>query len=254
MSLNPNVIIVGIGGCSRSGKTILVEELKNQYLKINKQNSIYIDICDSIHLDTYASSYKVKKNRVKTSHGNIYDNWEFNGSIEWDNFYEDIKQKTNEINTIIRNTPNNTNKKGILFIEGFVLFSPLMYNTSNEIKYLNIFDYYIFISLDKKIAKIRRMKTTAVPDDYYEEILWPEYIKNCSSYIEFLSFQKFKNNKNVLIIDGNKQYNPKDMALCILKWINVFKNNSFVNPEIDKSLFTSFEQQIKLIKKSLSSN
>ena len=250
MSLNSNVIIVGVAGCSRSGKSVLVKELINQYNTINKQNSLFSDIYDVIQLDDFANSYKVMKNKFKTSLGNVYGNWEFSGSLDWDNFYQDIKSKIKKINIKIK----NSSKKGILFIEGFLLFSPLMINSLDNNNYLNLFDYYIFISLDKKLAKLRRMKTTTVPDDYYEEILWPEYIKNCSSYIEFLSFQKFKNNKNVLIIDGNKQYNPKDMALCILKWINVFKNNSFVNPEIDKSLFTSFEQQIKLIKKSLSSN
>ena len=250
MSLNSKVIIVGAAGCSRSGKSVLVKELINQYNAINKQNSLFSDIYDVIQLDDFANSYKVMKNKFKTSLGNVYGNWEFSGSLDWDNFYQDIKSKIKKINIKIK----NSSKKGILFIEGFLLFSPLMINSLDNNNYLNLFDYYIFISLDKKLAKLRRMKTTTVPDDYYEEILWPEYIKNCSSYIEFLSFQKFKNNKNVLIIDGNKQYNPKDMALCILKWINVFKNNSFVNPEIDKSLFTSFEQQIKLIKKSLSSN
>ena len=250
MSLNSNVIIVGVAGCSRSGKSVLVKELINQYNAINKQNSLFSDIYDVVQLDEFANSYKVMKNKFKTSLGNVYGNWEFSGSLDWDNFYQDIKSKIKKINIKIK----NSTKKGILFIEGFLLFSPLMINSLDNNNYLNLFDYYIFISLDKKLAKLRRMKTTTVPDDYYEEILWPEYIKNCSSYIEFLSFQKFKNNKNVLIIDGNKQYNPKDMALCILKWINVFKNNSFVNPEIDKSLFTSFERRMKLIKKSLSSN
>ena len=253
MSLNSNVIIVGIGGCSRSGKTILVEELKNQYLNINKQNS-YIDICDSIHLDTYANWNKVKQNRVKTNYGNIYDNWEFPGSIDWDIFYEDIEQKINKINTKIKNIPNNSNKKGILFVEGFVLFTPLMSNSSNNNKYLNLFDYYIFICLDKKLAKIRRMKTTRVPDDYYEEILWPEYIKNCSNHVEFFTYQKVKNNKKVLIIDGNKEYNLKYMALCILKWMNVFNNSNLIDQNTYNSLFTSFDLQLNLIKKSLSSH
>ena len=253
MSLNSNVIIVGVGGCSRSGKTILVKELINQYLKIKGKNINFTDICDSIHLDTYANASKVMKNQVRTSYGNIYENWEFSGSLDWDNFYEDIKTKISEINTKIKNS-SNINQKGILFVEGFLLFSPLMLNTSNEIKYLNLFDYYIFICLDKKLAKIRRMKTTTVPDDYFEEILWPEYIKNCSNYGEFLTFQKYKNGKKVLIIDGNKEYNPNIMALCILKWMNVFNDFKLIDQNIYNSLFTSFDIQKDLIKKSLSSN
>ena len=44
---------------------------------------------------------------------------------------------------------------------------------------------------------MRRMKTTSVPDDYYEEILWPEYIKNCSKYIDYFNQQKNNNFYNI---------------------------------------------------------
>ena len=248
MSYNSNIIIIGIAGCSRCGKTILVKELINQYTKVNKNNSLFTDIYDVIHLDSYANYHKVMKNIVRTSHYNNYENWEFTGSLDWDIFYNDINKKVQDMNLKVKKS-SNPHKKGVLFIEGFLLFSPLMSNSSNEINYLNMFDYYIYICLDKKIAKMRRMKTTTVPDDYYEEILWPEHIKNCSKYDEFLSYQKHKNNKNVLIIDGNKEYNPIDIALCILKWVNVSNN---INCNIYNSLFTSFDKQIELIKKNFS--
>ena len=249
MYSNSNVIIVGIGGCSRCGKTLLVRELINQYNLINKKNTPFSDFCDSIHLDQYANFEKVMKNQVKTKKGNVYENWEFSGSLDWDIFYKDIQQKKNEINFKIK-TSQNKNKKGILFIEGFLLFTPLMSNDYDNDDYLNIFDYYIYICLDKKIAKMRRMRTTTVPDDYYEDILWPEHISNCSKYVEFLDEQKYINKKDVLIIDGNKEYNPKDMALCILKWINVLTDNNLVNRKMYNELFTSFENQMSLLKKN----
>ena len=252
MSFNSNIIIVGIAGCSRSGKTLLVKELIKQYSSINKQNSFFSDIYDVIHLDTYANYNKVMNNQFKTTQGNIYPNWEFTGSLDWDIFYHYIKNKIKEMNTKIKNSLNS-NKKGILFIEGFLLFSPLLSNNFDENNYLNLFDYYIFISLDKKIAKERRMKTTTVPNDYYEEILWPEYIKNCSKYIDFFNIQKYKNNKNVLVIDGNKEYNIKSMALCVLMWINVLNNNYLVDRNVYNDIFVSFDKQINLIKKSLNS-
>ena len=56
-------------------------------------------------------------------------------------------------------------------------------------------------------------------------------------------------NQNVLIIDGNKEYNPIDIALCILKWVNVSNN---INCNIYNSLFTSFYKKIELIKKNFS--
>ena len=120
--------------------------------------------------------------------------------------------------------------------------------------YLNIFDYYIYICLDKNIAKERRMKTTKVANDYYDEILWPEHIKYCNKYIEFFKYLK-GNNKNILIIDGNKEFDIKQTALCILKWIHVL-NPSYLTDikyeDIYDKLFLNFEEQVKLLEKHFS--
>ena len=250
MNINSNIIIVGIAGCSRSGKTVLVDQLIKNIIKYNN-SSLFTDIYDVIQLDSYANYNKVMKNKFKTSKGNIYGNWEFIGSIDWDIFYNNILAKIQSLNKKIKNSAS-LNKKAILFIEGFLLFSPLMSNKKNEINYLKLFDYYIYICLEKKLAKIRRMKTTTVPDDYYEEILWPEHINNCWTYQDFLSNQKYKYKKEVLIIDGNKEYNPKSMALCILKWIGVFNdnNNNLIDYKVYNDMFVSFNKQIDLIKKN----
>ena len=138
--------------------------------------------------------------------------------------------------------------KGILFIEGFLLFSPVLSNPDKN-KYLNLFDYYIYICLDKKIAKERRMNTSTVYNDYYDYILWPEHIKYCSKYIDFFKVQN-NNNKNILIIDGNKQYKPKFVAVSILKWINVFKSCKISYNEIYNQLFVSFDKQLALLEKN----
>ena len=66
----------------------------------------------------------------------------FLGAIDWDIFYSDIQKKIEEINININNSPN---KIGILFIEGFLLFSPLLSNPNENNNYLNLFDYYIYI-------------------------------------------------------------------------------------------------------------
>ena len=152
------------------------------------------------------------------------------------------------MNETIKNNFGN-DKKGILIIEGFLLFSPEMEKNNDENIYLNIFDYYIYICLDKIIAKERRIKTTKVANDYYDEILWPEHIKYCSKYINFFKYLK-ENNKKFLIIDGNKQYDIKDMAICILKWINFNINLIDIKiNEIYEKMFVNLEEQIKLLEK-----
>ena len=146
---------------------------------------------------------------------------------------------------------SNPNKKGILFIEGFLLFSPWLSNPNDQNNYLNLFDYYIYICLDKSIAKERRMKTTRVPEDYYDYILWPEHIKYCSQYVNFFKNKKYSD-KNVLIIDGNKEYNPKSVALCILKWMNICKSS--IDKYIYNSLFIAFDNQLNLLEKNFVNN
>ena len=136
-------------------------------------------------------------------------------------------------------------KKGILIIEGFLLYSPLFSNEYYKSDYLDLFDYYIYICLDKSIAKARRMKTTRVPPDYYDFILWPEHIKNCSEYVKFFEDKK-KDNKSFLIIDGNKEYPPKEVSICILKWIGALQKSDINNIDIYNSLFTSFNNQFNL--------
>ena len=245
---NENIIIIGICGCSRCGKTKLTKEIIQQYINLNQLNiNTYIH-CSSIHLDKYFNREKISKNLIKTSKGHTYRNWEFPGALDWDDFLIAVGKQIKEMSENIKD-----NKKGILIIEGYLLFSPEFEKYKEEVNnYLNIFDYYIYICLDKAIAKERRMKTTKVGNDYYDEILWPEHIKYCTKYIQFFKYLK-ENNKNALIIDGNKLYGIKDMALCILKWINIIEK--LENDELNKlynNLFTDFNIQMNLLEKHFS--
>ena len=69
-----NVIVVGIGGCSRSGKTVLTKELIIQYKNLIDKNSDFADIFSSAHLDRYFNRSKIKNNQIKTNLGNYYGN------------------------------------------------------------------------------------------------------------------------------------------------------------------------------------
>ena len=93
------------------------------------------------------------------------------------------------------------------------------------------------------------MKTTRVASDYYDFILWPEHIKNCSGYVDFFEVEMY-DNKNVLIIDGNKQYDSKKVAICIFKWIKVLKSCDNDCNCLYNILFTRIEDQLNLLKKN----
>ena len=125
--------MIGVGGCSRSGKTLLVNELIDQYKKLSKVNN-FSDEYEVMHIDNYATYQKVMFSKVKTSLGNTYGNWEFPGSLDWDAFYQNIKIKLKNMNSKLQNNPENKNKKGILILEGFLIFSPLMRKQKDEIE------------------------------------------------------------------------------------------------------------------------
>ena len=120
MNNHSKVIIIGIGGCSRCGKTLLTRELKNLYKNVIDKDYQFTDIISSIHLDRYFDMSKINKNIVKTDMGNSYPNWEFPGSLNWDKFYLDIEEEIKNIDKKIKESPF-TDKKGILIIEGFLL-------------------------------------------------------------------------------------------------------------------------------------
>ena len=54
MNIKENIIVIGVGGCSRSGKTLLVNELINQYKSLVKANN-FSNIYEVMHLDDYAN-------------------------------------------------------------------------------------------------------------------------------------------------------------------------------------------------------
>ena len=49
MNNHSKVIIIGIGGCSRCGKTLLTRELKNLYKNVIDKDYEFADVISSIH-------------------------------------------------------------------------------------------------------------------------------------------------------------------------------------------------------------
>ena len=107
---------------------MLTKELLNQFNNTLEINPEFAKISSSLHLDRYFNMKKIRNSQIKTNLGYSYGNWEFPGAIDWDFFYLDIQKKIEDMNENIKNS-SNPNKKGILFIEGFLLFSPLLPNS-----------------------------------------------------------------------------------------------------------------------------
>ena len=87
-----------------------------------------------------------------------------------------------------------------MFIEGFLIFADPIQKTlvNNRI---NFFDLQIFLTTaDKEILFKRRRKREVakneeLPEDYYEQVLWPEYLENHSFILDNIIPQKQKTQK-----------------------------------------------------------
>ncbi len=106
----------------------------------------------------------------------------------------------------------------ILIIEGFLLFTyPAIINQCHALCFLHI---------DKALCKDRRQRTTTVPDDYFERVLWPSY---CTHNKRLIHRSQFVHNTNVPILHMEGSRAPEDIFTEVLQEIA---------PLIDKVLKT----------------
>lgn len=169
----PKLIIIGISGATRSGKGVLAKGLKQHWLnssnsnetKTNKMNFINIDI---IKQDKYfIDEAKIDKE--------LNGNWDCISAIDTNKFYSDIKKKISMVSNIKSN--NNTFNCNVLILEGFLLY----YDKT----IIDLLDVMIWLEIPKNICYQRRMSTYPVSKEYFEEYVWPYYLKYKMEYEKF---------------------------------------------------------------------
>lgn len=140
-------MIIGIHGCSRSGKTTLSKLLKE---KISK--------CKIIHQDHF-----VKKQEDLLKIYNPIDkkeeiDWDTPHSIDFDKFYEEVK--------------NELEKYQVIIIEGFLLME--------DERITNLLNLLIQINISKdNFVKRRRDPTSewGIESEFYTEFVWECHLK-----------------------------------------------------------------------------
>mgnify|MGYP002627448790 CR=1 FL=1 len=177
-----NPCLIGVCGATRSGKTTLCNNII-KYLKSDEKHLI--------HLDNYFSL------ELLYDHKN---NWEIPEVISWEDLIEDIEKPKYIINYM---------KKKFILVEGFLLFKqPLFYK----------FDKSIFIWISKEEAKKRRMETKPVPEEYYEDLVWPNFLRNN----HHLAKMKLNRDKmlggDILVLDSTKE-TEEEMSKKAIKFI-----------------------------------
>ena len=173
---------IGICGATRSGKSTLAKNIV-QYLKSDEKHIIHLDDFFSLEL-LYAHK----------------NNWEIPEVIEWKYFIEDLENQKYKINYM---------NKIYCLTEGFFLFKkPLAYN----------FNKSIFIWVSKEVAKKRRMETKPVTEEYFETLVWPNYLKNNYHLAKMKKNKEKKLGGDILVLDSTRE-KPEEMFDKAIKFI-----------------------------------
>ena len=206
---------IGICGATRSGKTTLAKNII-QYLKSDEKHLIHLDDFFSLEL-----LYEHK------------NNWEIPEVIEWRYLIEDMENEKYTINYL--------NKKYVL-TEGFLLFKkPLFYR----------FHKSIFIWVSKEESKKRRMETKPVTEEYYENLVWPNYLRNNYHLAEMKRNREKNLGGDILVLDSTKE-TTEEMFDKAIKFIF---NKKDIKRDLkrEQELLDNIEQQYNdLIKKEKS--
>ena len=176
------ICYIGICGATRSGKSTLAKNIV-KHLKSDEKHII--------HLDDFFSLELLYQNK---------NNWEIPEVIEWDYLIEDLENDKYKI---------NYKKKRYCLTEGFLLFkNPLFYN----------FNKSIFIWVSKEEAKKRRMETKPVTEEYFETLVWPNFLRNNYHLASMKKNREKKLGGDILVLDSTKE-TPDEMLDKTIKFI-----------------------------------
>ena len=196
--MDDKIVYVGICGATRSGKTTLSKRIAKLFSEDEKK---------LIHLDKYFSKELVAKYKR---------NWEIPEVLKWDEVSKDLDDNQRII---------KYKNKSFIIGEGFLLFKePLFHN----------FDKSIFIYIPKEECKKRRMATKPKTEEYFEKILWANYIKNNYHLAEYYRKKEAALGGDILVLDSIKE-TKEEMAEKSFKFL------------LDEKLERNFEKEQELL-------
>lgn len=180
-----NLVLVGIGGPSSSGKTTVA---KAMHLLFANSTLIHLD-------DFYFPDSQIPYNEAAQ-----VQNWDCVDAIDWDKFKRYIGEvrSTNgallpmeslEVDSELKLTPQevdglkalaaavlDTLKNHLVFVDGFMLY--------HDDEILNLFDVKLFFHAPYEVLKARRAARQGYntvagfwtdPPGYFDKIVWPEF-------------------------------------------------------------------------------
>jgi len=222
-------LVVGISGASCSGKTTLAFSLLGAFGTSQqlppKPEELFTSYIPRavVHLDRY---FKPVKEMEKTWVARRkVANWELASSLRWDEFLAALhreiqrhthlcppcaEQKQHRSPSAQRISGSSSSsmfsssiefKRRLVLVEGFLLFA----NQDT----MSLIDKHVFITIEKDVARRRRIENTSTPGWYFDHVVWPSYLK--------LSQQITQTLKNVVVIDGQTQ--KEEMMQAVVDFI-----------------------------------
>jgi len=203
--------LLGISGCSGSGKSEIVRQLLQQ---------VDSNLISIISQDNY-----YKKKETQSIDENGFHNFDLPNSIDKEQFYSDIlKLFSGERVDYHEYTYNNSSKKSskksihpnpIIIVEGLFIF---YYKKIND-----LFNSRVFVDAQMKIMIERRIKRDLLERGYDKNDV--EYRYNNHVIPSFEKFTLPHKKKSNLIINNDKdlQYSVRELKKFLIKDYNKYK-------------------------------
>lgn len=119
-------------------------------------------------------------------------NWEIPEALKWDEFRQKIIELTHFTTIFCSKCKegghgNSKKQPMIIFVEGFLLFEP------NRVE--DLLSHKLYLVVDKEICRKRRAATYLDHPKYFDEVLWPTFIKHNKHILDDLG---------IFLLDGTK--------------------------------------------------
>ncbi|KAL6068429.1 Nicotinamide riboside kinase [Balamuthia mandrillaris] len=148
-------VVVGVAGATRSGKTSLCRSLAAHFQSP----------CPILSQDHFVTFAQVDKPTG-------FRNYETPHSTNWNRLLSTLQQLIQQFTITISSSSSSSLQQPrphFIFVEGFLLF--------HHPQLLALLDVKLFLLVSRKVCLERRMRTTAVPQRYFDKLIWPNYLK-----------------------------------------------------------------------------
>jgi len=148
---NQRPTIIGISGATRSGKGTV-----SYLLKERLGNKCSVLLSGDGFFD------------MKIIGRKLGGNWDHPGAVSHDTFFNCISELLCCGTVSHRGQEYKLASSEYIILEGYMLFY--------DPRIVNLIDVKFWLDIDKETCHQRRMSTTRVPEQYFQELLWPHYV------------------------------------------------------------------------------